>query len=533
MPAATPLRRALPLALAALLAAAGARAAGPPTGEKVALLVAVRRYASADLRTLRYTENDVTDLARVLRANGYRPENVVLLTQTAAAAGGERFQPQAAHVRGELRRLLRSRGRADTVLVAFSGHGVQFRKDGEFYFCPADADLSDNRTLVSLSEVYRELRLCPAGFKLLLADACRTDPQPRGARGATPLQSVTRPQVRPVPGGVAAFFSCSRGQEAFEDDRLKHGVFFHYVIEGLRGAAAPPGVREVTLAALQDYVTRRVSDFVRTKLGREQTPELRNQTRGLVALASAAGEAPATGRPREVEARNVALERPGASSAAEAPAPDPRREARELVARGRRLADAGQPAPALALYRRALRLDPRCAEALAYRAEALCDRGAYDQALAACDEALRLDPRLAVAHVFRADALRGLGDTDAAYRACLQALEVNPRLAAAYNALGFLDALRGRTRRGLAELDRAVELDPRDARAYGNRGNIYLELGENDQAVRDFTAALRLNPRDGAAYFFRGLALARLGREREAGRDRELAQQLGFRAPGT
>ncbi len=39
------------------------------------------------------------------------------------------------------------------------------------------------------------------------------------------------------PGGVAALFSCSAGQRAFEHESLKHGVFFHHVLEGLGGKA--------------------------------------------------------------------------------------------------------------------------------------------------------------------------------------------------------------------------------------------------------------------------------------------------------
>jgi hypothetical protein len=45
--------------------------------------------------------------------------------------------------------------------------------------------------------------------------------------------------AEPLPSGVVAF-GCSEGQEAFEDDDLRHGVFFHYVLEGLRGKAALP-----------------------------------------------------------------------------------------------------------------------------------------------------------------------------------------------------------------------------------------------------------------------------------------------------
>ncbi|GEM_PF-2828663 len=43
---------------------------------------------------------------------------------------------------------------------------------------------------------------------------------------------MTRPPEKLRPGGAAILFSCSAGEKAFEDPELKHGVFFHFVIEG-------------------------------------------------------------------------------------------------------------------------------------------------------------------------------------------------------------------------------------------------------------------------------------------------------------
>ena len=226
--------------LVAVVPALGADAARRPAGEQVALLVGVRKYLPNELRDLPYAEADVEGLAKTLRAVGYPPENVVLMTQ-AAAAKDLRFAPEAAKIRTELKLLLHSRRREDMVLVAFAGHGVQFRGDDEAYFCPADARLADKATLVSLSEVYRELKKCPAGVKVLLVDACRNDPladQSR-ARSTVQLESSNRPTIAEPPAGVVALFSCSKGERAFEHDELKHGVFFHYVIQGLQGQAAP------------------------------------------------------------------------------------------------------------------------------------------------------------------------------------------------------------------------------------------------------------------------------------------------------
>ena len=247
----------------------------PPQGRQYALLVGVRNYKKGELKSLKYTENDVNDLAQVLRDAGYK--TVVLMTQSeAAAARSDDLEPNADNVRRQLKTMLDDRKPGDTVLVAFSGHGVQFKGQDDHYFCPADAHLTDKSTLVSLSEVYRALQGCKAQMKLLVVDACRSDPQAdnKGVEKVD-LESVTRPQAEKPPGGVAALFSCSEGQFAYESDELKHGVFFHYLIEGMRGEAANKK-GAVTLERLASYVKDEVPDRVKDEEGpsAQQLPHL-------------------------------------------------------------------------------------------------------------------------------------------------------------------------------------------------------------------------------------------------------------------
>jgi len=264
------------VAILAGLAGVRALAAGAdaPRGERYALLVGVRKYdATSELRALKYPEKDMDGLQKVLIDGGYRPENIVLMTQTAGAEE-TRFLPMGAKVRDELKILLRDRTEADSVIVAFAGHGVQFKDDDQAYFCPVDARLNDKTTLISLREVYQILERCPAGHKLLLSDACRNDPIDSNSRRAVvDLVSASRPQRQPRPKGVAALFSCSEGQLAYEHDALKHGVFFHYVIKGLEGEADSNGDRRINFDELAPFARDRVKDHVRRYFdGREQFP---------------------------------------------------------------------------------------------------------------------------------------------------------------------------------------------------------------------------------------------------------------------
>jgi formylglycine-generating enzyme required for sulfatase activity len=258
----------------------------PVSGRRYALLVGVRNYKKDQLKSLKYTENDVNDLAQVLRDAGYK--RVVLLTQKEGADKAD-LLPTGANIRDQLKGLLEDRKPEDRVLVVFSGHGVQFKGDSECYFCPMDATLKDKKSLVSLTEIYEELKKCQAGYKLLISDACRNDPQSDLAKdaGGPMVESVTRPQLQKPPGGVAALFSCSEGQRSFESDELKHGIFFHYLIEGMRGKAANKK-GEVILENLVGYVKDEVGDRVKEDIGPRirQYPHLVGDLRGSVALVS-------------------------------------------------------------------------------------------------------------------------------------------------------------------------------------------------------------------------------------------------------
>ena len=268
---------------------------------KYALVVGVKEYrAQQPLPPLSYTENDAEQLAAVLKEAGFQ---VTLMTQ---AAGKEktRFLPMAEYILDELKALVERPflKKDDVVLVALAGHGVQFdeEKDGKklekFFFCPMDADIGTKgdkqNNLIPLDHLYEQLDKCEAGTRLLMVDACRNDPsRPSGLRS---LNSVTRPKLAPPLGGTIAFFSCSANQRAYEDPDLKHGVFFHHMIEGLKGKADGSKDGSVTATELSEYVASETYDFVLNKYGAQQTPEMKGQIRGKVTLAKLAAASGST-----------------------------------------------------------------------------------------------------------------------------------------------------------------------------------------------------------------------------------------------
>ncbi|WP_417385389.1 SUMF1/EgtB/PvdO family nonheme iron enzyme [Gimesia sp.] len=253
-----------------------------------AFLVGVKNYGQrSGLNALQYTENDVEELASLLHAKGYHQKNITVLTQTRSLKEPG-LSPTRENILRELDLILKGLNPDDSVLLAFAGHGVKFKTGKDSYFCPIDTEIKERKHLISYATIYDKLKACPASHKLLLSDACRNDPLSNTGRS---IPSVTRPEPNIPPGSTVALFACQAGQEAQEDQDLKHGVFFHYVLDGLRGAADRRGNDStgnsngtVELTELVAYTQQHVKDHVRGKFRTSQIPELQTHVTNIQQL---------------------------------------------------------------------------------------------------------------------------------------------------------------------------------------------------------------------------------------------------------
>ncbi len=264
-------------------------------GKKYALLVGVDHYAHSGFKPLKGAENDVEELAKVLRKQGF---DVRLLT-TARGRKKDADAPTAANLRKELDKLLSDKVREDTVLIALAGHGAEVdvphpddkgkerpRTNTYTYFIPSDGHLRNisystghSDRLLELGDLFDQLgtgpKKCGAGAKLVLIDACRDGVT---AESSTRTSALSPTHVK-VPLGVSALFSCGPGQAALElpfdvgeEDYRRHGVFFYHVIEGLKGEAANRD-GTVNMEDLSSYVRRKVPAYLkRLNFKKEQIP---------------------------------------------------------------------------------------------------------------------------------------------------------------------------------------------------------------------------------------------------------------------
>lgn len=254
--------------------------------EQYVFLVGVRDYSlQGELTSLKYTEDDVHTLASTLLKAGVPQENIVLLSQKMAAKQA-RLMPTAAQIRREFDLLLSELGPGDSIIVAFSGHGLQFKNDPVNYFCPVDAKPDDKTTLISLAKIYQDLEACKAQTKLLLVDACRDDPLTGLSKSAKRIEiAPVNDRAPPVlAGGTVAIFSCSASQQSFEAPDLNAGVFFHFVNRALAGEADDDGDKTVDLIELEFFTIKNVQKWARVNLGRKQIPERKGTARGAMEL---------------------------------------------------------------------------------------------------------------------------------------------------------------------------------------------------------------------------------------------------------
>ena len=254
-------------------------------GQKYAFLVGISDYDPKQLKPLPYARADILEFRELLLETGYAAERIVMLVDDTQAlprsdkAG--RYLPEHSKIRRELQLLLPVLEEDDELIIAMSGHGIQFAGDNVSYFCPLDTNLKDKDTLISMTWVYQQLqaydeqtgRGCKARSRLLIMDACRKDPESNILKGeADLLLAPLKLQLAAPPQGLVALFSCEEGQAALEHEPLKHGVFFYHVLEGWRGKADGDQNQQVTLDEIVAYCKSGTADYARSKLVASQTP---------------------------------------------------------------------------------------------------------------------------------------------------------------------------------------------------------------------------------------------------------------------
>ena len=263
----------------------------PSIGNRWAVVIGVGKYESAAIPSLRYTVADAEAMYRTLIGPaGFKKDNVLLLTDRS-----ER-KPTLKNIKYALGTFLaRSAQKDDTVLIYFAGHGAPetdqrgLERDGlAKYLIPSDADPDDlYSTALPMDELQTIFGRLESERVVAFLDACysgaaggRTFAARKTRAGGVDdlfLERLTRSKGR-------AIITASRPAEvSIELPELGHGIFTHYLVEGLKGAADGNRDGIVTLQELYEYVESQVSRKSRS-VGGNQHPVMKGELEGVLPL---------------------------------------------------------------------------------------------------------------------------------------------------------------------------------------------------------------------------------------------------------
>ena len=264
----------------------------PPAKNRWAVVIGIGRYDRPQIPSLQYSVADAEQFYEVLVGKaGFKKENTLLLTDKS-----ER-RPTLRNIKYALGTFLsRSAQKDDLVVIYYAGHGAPevdprgIESDGlAKYLVPIDADPDDlYSTGFPMDEMQTIFSRIEADQVVVFLDACYS-----GAAGGRTFASrrtrasrvddlfldrLTRSKGRVI-------VSAARASEvSLELPELGHGVFTHYLIQGVRGTADLDRDGIVSLQELYQYLEQQVSQKSRAA-GGNQHPVMKGEVEGMLPLA--------------------------------------------------------------------------------------------------------------------------------------------------------------------------------------------------------------------------------------------------------
>ena len=267
-------------------------------GRGYALLIGVNGYRHVP--KLRYCAHDCELLGKVLvQQCGFPKDHVMVLADTRPET---QYHPTRDNIMRYLDRWLKQPKTNDTVLVFFSGHGVEVK--GVSYLVPIEARRqSIGQDAVSTLHVKQQLQRCSAARRVFVVDACHSGSGQTGA-GTMSGQMWGALTDGKTSRGLVTLASCGMEEVSNEAAELRHGTFTYYLAKGLEGEADRDveGNKDgkLTVTEVYAYTWDRVTTWAQRK-SKRQTPKIIAEFQGVFVLAhlGSAGATPTgqTGTP--------------------------------------------------------------------------------------------------------------------------------------------------------------------------------------------------------------------------------------------
>ncbi len=228
--------------------------------QRWAVIIGVSDYTDETIGDLQYADDDARAVYDFLRSpaagmGGIPESHIQLLVNEDATSR---------NIRSALTTFLRSSTPDDVVFMYIAAHGAPdpYRPD-DLYILTHDTEIADiAATAIAMNDVNKAIQDTYAYNKVLVTDACHSAGVGAGTRALNnnQINAAFLDYMNSSSGGFVAFTASEANQLSQEGAQYGggHGVFTHFFLEGLRGAADEDGDQVVTLGELMEYTRDRV-----------------------------------------------------------------------------------------------------------------------------------------------------------------------------------------------------------------------------------------------------------------------------------
>lgn len=229
--------------------------------QRWAVIVGVSEYGNPAIKNLSYADRDARAFAEFLKTSaggGFEEERVKVLLNKEATLQ---------NIKQALFNFLRQTVDKDLVVIYFAGHGApEPANPGNNYLLCYDTDpKSLETTAFPMWDVNTALtRYIPSKRVVVFTDACHSggitsDIATRGMSTTDGnLINQYLSDLSKTKEGIIVFTASQSGEVSQELEKLGHGVFTYYLLQGMKGEADFNNDYTVTIGELMDYVEEKV-----------------------------------------------------------------------------------------------------------------------------------------------------------------------------------------------------------------------------------------------------------------------------------
>lgn len=250
--------------------------AGAKNRQRWAVVIGVSDYVDESIGDLQYADDDALAVYDFLRSpaagmGGIPEDHIRLLLNEEATSR---------NIRSALTTFLRQSTPDDVIFIYIAGHGAPdpYRPD-DLYILTHDTELDDiAATAVSMTYAGQAIEEAYAYNKVLFTDACHSGGMGAGTRSMNnnQINSAFLDYMNSSSGGFVTFTASESNQLSQEGEQYGggHGVFTHFLLQGLSGEADEDGDHVITLGEAMEY-TR---NAVRRETRNAQVPTISQTT---------------------------------------------------------------------------------------------------------------------------------------------------------------------------------------------------------------------------------------------------------------